>query len=662
MSRRSRRSSSAGTRRARAGRAAVLPADLLLPAGLLLPACFLLLAGLLLLVPGCSPAGERIETGTDHAPAPTFELIDRAGGQAGRTEAVDVDGTWAAFGRGSDVVLADVSDPTVPREVIAVTLPGRVRDVKLAGGRVFAAADSAGLYVVDVDAGEVVAALRFDEPVYGVHVQGDLAYVAARSAGLRVVDASATSSPPSLQEVGHLITPDEAVDVVVRGDFAYVAAWYESFRVIDVSDPTEPVGVSFAGYDSYNHGAVWGIAVDGDLGLAAIPEKGIRVIDVSVPRDVTNHAMYRGFASPAAAALDGRTAFVADQDAGLRVLDLTDPQQPVEIGSIDLPGRVLDVDVADGIAYVAAGAAGLRLVDVSTPNAPRLLGALDAGDAIVDVVGVGETLLAVGSENAVYRYDGGGRLTRHIDGPARRMAQNGGRVVTASDTDVRLFDEGRLRSRLSGAAHGVDLHGPPGSERMAVAGPLGLQLLDVASNGTLRRQSAYKPDWKESVGHLSRTPPAAWDVVLTDRVAYAAFDDGIHVLDVMDASAPTATRVYTPERVYRLLVGAGDRLFAACDDGLRIYDVSDPMRPVETAFVKTPSFATALHSDGSDVFVGDLSGYVTVVRAEDGARRGSWHVADRIFGLAAAGGDLAVATGPQGLHVVSLEDPGDPTE
>lgn len=136
--------------------------------------------------------------------------------------------------------------------------------------------------------------------------------------------------------------------------------------------------------------------------------------------------------------------------------------------------------------------------------------------------------------------------------------------------------------------------------------------------------------------------------------AYAAFEDGIHVIDLAVPSRPAPIALHaTPERVYRLIL-RGSRLFAACDDGLRVIDVTDSARPVERAHVKTPSFATALVLDGDRAYVGDLSGILTVVDiAADARRIGEVEVAERILGLAVTDEGVVVATGEQGLRIIA---------
>ena len=579
-----------------------------------------------------------------------MELVAEVGAGA-FTYAVDADGTRAAFGRGRHLVVADVSDPARPSERYAIPLPGDILGVRLSGDRVYVAADTAGLRIVDIVEGVEVGSLRFDDRAYDVEVSEPYVFVAARSEGLRVVDVSDPANPV---EIAAVPTPDEAVGVVIQGDYAYVADSYESMRVVNVSDPSAPEEVSFAPFSSYDHGAAWNVGVDGELAAFTIPEKGLRTVDITYPDSVRNHGLYyQKLRAPADVALRGHLAFVADQEAGLRVLDLTDPQNPAEIGAAPLSGSALTIRLDGDVAYVAAKEAGLRLVDISTPNDPREIGFLDDGDTVLDVVSAGGALLVAGLENGVYRYDGGSELVRRFEGRTGRIALDGPRVVTAGRDGVRVHEEEQVFASMTGKAHGVAAR----DGVIAAAEPLGVRILEAGSGGALQETGFFGVEWADDAEEKEflRTPPAAWDVLLEEGRAYAAFDDGLYVLDLGGPDAPRlAGRIRTPERVYRL-ARSGDRLFAACDDGLRVLDVSGSS-PEEVAFVRTPSYATSLLIDGDTVYVGDLSGRVLAVdvSGEDAQVTGTWHVADRVYALTRAEEGIAVAAGGQGLRIVSL--------
>ena len=198
-----------------------------------------------------------------------MELVAEAGAGA-LTYAVDADGVQAVFGRGRHLVVADVSDPARPSERYAVPLSGDILGVRLSGHRAYVAADTAGLRIVDVVEGVEVGSLGFDDRAYDVEVSEPYVFVAARSEGLRVVDVSDPANPV---EIAALPTPDEAVGVVIQGAYAYVADSYESMRVVNVSDPSAPEEVSFVPFSSYDHGAAWNVAVDGNWRPSPSPKK-----------------------------------------------------------------------------------------------------------------------------------------------------------------------------------------------------------------------------------------------------------------------------------------------------------------------------------------------------------------------------------------------------
>ena len=626
---------------------------------------FMFWCGFLLVVgivgQGCTEA----ESNADETVEPegsSYRLVAEFGGEDAFTYGVAVRDSIAVFGRGREIGVVDVSDPSHPAVVGTATLGGEIRDLVLRGAFAYAAAGSGGLEILDLSepgAPELIGRVRFQDRAYGVDAEGDYVYVAARSEGLRIIDVS---NPEEPVEVGHIVTPDEAVDVVVRDGFAYVAAWYESMRVIDVSEPTSPEEVSYASYDSYDNGAAWSVFVEEDLGLATVPDMGLRTVDISDPRDVKLYKVYRGLYSPAGVAARGRIAFVADQDAGFRVLDLTDPLSPVEIGSISLPGRAMAVSLSGDVAYVAAREGGLRIIDVSLPHDPREIGYVDEGDEVVDVVRIGEKLATAGLQNGVSFYGSSMdyEAVGHIHFPARRISTAGRTLLVAGQAEIAVFDHSdhtnlQARLRVPGSVRGVAV-----SDDVVIVATeqFGLRMLQLGQAGGLREVGSLEPDRSGIAStdqlQMLRTPVAAWDVVMYDELAVGAFDDGVRVIDVSTPTRPSLIgRLNTPERVYRLAL-RGSQLFAACDDGLRVIDMSDPAHPVGLTYLKTPSFATSLLLDEDQVHVGDLSGVMTTVSASHPYDRISEiKIADRVLGLAMLDEGIAVAAGRDGLRIVT---------
>jgi hypothetical protein len=107
----------------------------------------------------------------------------------GPVEAVAVSGSWAVFGNGLVLRVADLSDPSAPTVVGEVTLAGVAEGIAVAGSHAFVAAGELGLRVVDfadpvhpVEVGSVATAgvaLRVD-------VSGGHAYVADSEGGVAI--------------------------------------------------------------------------------------------------------------------------------------------------------------------------------------------------------------------------------------------------------------------------------------------------------------------------------------------------------------------------------------------------------------------------------------------------------------------------------------------
>lgn len=264
----------------------------------------------------------------------------------------------------------DVSDPTSPRELGSLTLPGPVVDVEVAGSTAYLAAASGGLHIVDVSDPLSPAALGALVPEGGevrdVAVEGNVVYLADGQFGLRIVDVSAPSSPVEIAALGLSGFP---LDVEVVGDTAYVAAGSGGLYLVDVSDPNAPVElhrVSAGGFiDTVE--VLDGLAYIGDANHLRI----LNVSDPAAPEEI-GAVETSGNGSVADLELAGGLAYVATSDAGLVVVDVSDPRAPVASGTLFVRYGASDVEVSGGIAYLAAG--DLGVIDTTNPDFPVQVG------------------------------------------------------------------------------------------------------------------------------------------------------------------------------------------------------------------------------------------------------------------------------------------------
>lgn len=296
----------------------------------------------------------------------------------------------------------------------------------------------------------------------------------------------------------------------------------------------------------------------------------------------------------------------ANSSRDLLALDVSDPHAPRVVGE-PRPG---DLIVARGSIAYRAHPAGLEVVDVSDPATPVQVSsvALTTIDGLSwDGKGGRVTALAVLGDYVWYvssrPYPNG--FWKRVNGGNVRV--DGCPVYTIDVSDPRLPKEtGSFQTtahRL--AVHGARAYLARGSERGGAlsildttvpAAPVELGTYhalggigEVAANGEMVAFSDHRGRWLSLVNLRDPTgrppeselglPGAAHAVGFAAGYAYVGMDDGLHVLDVSDPSAPREAGVYPPKTGVRGLVLRGGYAWAYGGRELRIVDLADPARP-----------------------------------------------------------------------------------
>lgn len=259
------------------------------------------------------------------------------------------------------------------------------------------------------------------------------------------------------------------------GALAYVGTT-DGLLILDVQDPTSPQYVS--DYDTV--GDVRGVAISGTLAYLADTQYGLHVVNIATPThpvQVTGVPMF----DVLDVMIEEAYAYVAHA-TGLRVLDLSDPEAPQQVGSVDIPGTPVALDVAAGTdghtyAYVAAQLGGLQIVDVTDPANPQIVGDYDT---VANWVGEWEGIAEAQNVVVVGQYAYVGTKPLHI--------------IDISDpaNPQRAFEEFNWYyiDSIQGGEYGraIAIEGDPaqdGSDYVHVAmGSWGLHRLKLASDAT----------------------------------------------------------------------------------------------------------------------------------------------------------------------------------
>lgn len=232
---------------------------------------------------------------------------------------------------------------------------------------------------------------------------GDLFSASGATAGLAVVNIKNPQRPKVVSQWKSEEVLQGTATVLVDGTFAYLGAMSAGVMILDVSQPEriERISSFLPNVDfptpkpsKVHHPNARGFAKQGDLLFVAYDAGGLRVLDVSKPREPREVGRYVNpkFPNKPQAfnnlVLDGQRAYVAVDYAGLEVLDIRNPRDIKQLGwwnpwGAETLGNVWfnSAGHANQIAWqpdkkqvwLSAGDSELQVVDVSKPTQPKLV-------------------------------------------------------------------------------------------------------------------------------------------------------------------------------------------------------------------------------------------------------------------------------------------------
>lgn len=350
------------------------------------------------------PNGFRVREGLKIKPVGAF---------GGRINKTVVEGNYAYVGRGSYLVILDVSDPANPFELGSIDLVNSVYDLDVEGAYAFVCTRKSPHYFCVVDVSDparpelVVSGMTVNNNrTAAVLVRGNTAYVGlgqqtpGQFDALYAVDVTdPPSMDPSAPGLFHRVEDPGPSDfytggAAVAGDFLYAFAdadpgsgWVKELKVFDLSgDPLNPVqrGTAVIEYSDHHESHV---AVEGTLVYVAVEAVPFTlgyhlvVIDASnpdFPFILARHEEFSGSLGPGGAwrglEVAGGIAYVTTE-VGLTMLDLSDPFSPPGVLSEFQPaGKPGRATVAGSTVYLPDASEGLNVLDATDPTDPVVSG------------------------------------------------------------------------------------------------------------------------------------------------------------------------------------------------------------------------------------------------------------------------------------------------
>jgi hypothetical protein len=389
------------------------------------------LAGDLLYVAGGDNGLSIFDVSTPEQPA-VLGQVDTPGYATG----VSVAGGFAYVSDGAaGVQVVDVREPRAPALVHSLVGAQFVLDIAASDGFLFAVDRYQGLAIASLAADaanpEVIGRLQTPGFMGELAVHDGAAYVLSNpGSSVHVVDVS---DQRSLRQLTSSQTLGSAANVTAYGDVIYIADGFGGLQVMDTQAHRLVSNTATA----ITFGDVEDVVVVGEHALLAGPG-GIRVVDVSDPRNPISTECFCGNGETYRLAVEGNHVYAVGGEAVMQIIDMTDPAQPQLTAQVTLPGPAWDVAVLAGYAYVAGGENGLFVVDVHDPVNPALIQSSSAAGRADAVVTDGADVYVVNQQMGlcVYAQDG----SHHLVERARFTTPDVAVSVAVADGTIYLTD------------------------------------------------------------------------------------------------------------------------------------------------------------------------------------------------------------------------------
>ncbi len=470
---------------------------------------------------------------------------------------------YAYLATSNHIEVMDIADPTSPTSIAIVSTVGTGQRLAVSGQYLFVAESYAGIEAFDID--EPSSPLPIDTVTtlnpFDLAIVDQYAYVADHLGGLVVVDVS---DPGDMHIVGQANVPFSARRIAVENGRAYLTGHNDGVQVFDITDPTDPIPI----WNYATTGLATDVACSGDLLVIVDGIPDAQIIDLTMPIDPPEHVSSLYLNNVAwRLVVEGAFAYVVKAPASaLAAVDLTDPAQPVERGSIGIPGGASDMDVQNGFVYVVGYDFGFRVYDVNDPDLPALADVVSVGGNCRSVAVAGNIALVGGVVN-----DTGLLSVFDIETPD--SPQFLGSLSTTPDgvEDIALVDD------LAYLAIDDD----------------GLLIVDISTpeSPTVRGQ------W---------LTPEAMGVVVAGAYAYIADEDwGLVVVDISEPTDLEQVGLLDVGFYEQKVVVAGGYAYVSGYPGFAVVDISDPAVPDLVTVYETSNPCEDIRTDGQFLYVAE---------------------------------------------------------
>jgi hypothetical protein len=279
------------------------------------------------------------------------------------------------------LLILDVSDPGNVQELGSYLFQDYPVDIVVVDTICYVADNIKGLRILDVSNPREPVEIGLYETgrgVYAVSVRDSLAYISGDDDRFSALSVVNPSEPVLLDSIA--IGDWYGDQIQLCDHYALLRAGHE-LLIMDIEDPGDiqivgTLGDRYEGYFDLSQTFLYILEEDPPTDI-----KGMRIYDISNPREPVEAGYYLGDHFIEAVEVDGDMAYVCDEFNGkLYLVDVSDKNFPRIVNSVDIPGAS-DVAIEYPLAYVGSmhgsPQEGFHILDVSDPHDVHEIGFVD---------------------------------------------------------------------------------------------------------------------------------------------------------------------------------------------------------------------------------------------------------------------------------------------
>ena len=485
------------------------------------------------------------------------------------------------------------------------------------------------------------------------------------------LNLAAASQPPTtaqsintVQVTGHLGGPAQAIDMANNTLFAGIGPEFASFSL---ANPDEPERLDYRLY-SENLNAV--VISDN---LAFITDGNLHLLDINNPANLQPLGSVSVPGTLLNVNVNGTQLVAVGGNFGapfgqLRVFDIMTPTAPTELSMMTFPVEARGVAMTGTTALVANDSNGLVVLNLTDPQNPQIIRTKATMGQAYDVL-IGDGAAYVATVDCAVNCTGGIQV---FDLANPNNPSSAAFVPLPSQPNrLAMADTYLFVANGAGGMALLDIQDPLNPVNLGLT-DLPEDAMDVVASG----DDAYVATGRGGIQHLSISPTLhtggipsfanAYSVAFANEYAFVGDGEGLYVVDATTASDPVIVDfTATSADVYRLTL-TDDHLFLSLQlDGLSIYDVSNPTSPQFVATFNTPGSVNGIVVAGSYAYLADGATGLRILDISNMAAPtevANVDTAGVAWDLFKDGDRLYVADFDRGVRIFDVSDPTDPQE